>query len=274
MKFFIDFEATQPGNEIISIGAISEDMTHSFQTMAQPKNSVITQYITQLTGITQEKVDTACSFERALKHLADWCMMLDSTGDWEFHCYGYHDADFVETSAKFINPKYLDRESFYVLSLLRDHLIDDSKEISKFFCGAISLINAYNYTRKGTFEQFHDPLEDAKMLLAVKSFVDCEKPLTEYPHIKENNKIIVPGYGVYPENYKMPSGKFFCKGKGKNAKNVRQFESCDDAINWIIDTFAAKADRSNIRRDRIATKIMVAIERKQLYRNLIWWREK
>lgn len=54
MNFYIDFEATQPGNEIISIGAVSDDGA-TFSCLVKPVASEITPFITELTGITVEK---------------------------------------------------------------------------------------------------------------------------------------------------------------------------------------------------------------------------
>ena len=55
MKYFIDFEAAQFSNEIIAIGCVREDGVE-FQSYVKA-NKKITEFITQLTGITQEMVD-------------------------------------------------------------------------------------------------------------------------------------------------------------------------------------------------------------------------
>lgn len=53
MKYFIDFEATQFSQEIISIGCIRED-GQTFYALVAPKKGKITPFITNLTGITAE----------------------------------------------------------------------------------------------------------------------------------------------------------------------------------------------------------------------------
>ncbi len=54
MKYFIDFEATQFTQEIISIGCIRED-GEKFYSLIKPKNlKTITKFITELTGISKK----------------------------------------------------------------------------------------------------------------------------------------------------------------------------------------------------------------------------
>ena len=56
MNFYIDFEATQPEQEIISIGVYC-DNKESFYVLVKPQFSKVSKYITDMTGIIHK--DTA-----------------------------------------------------------------------------------------------------------------------------------------------------------------------------------------------------------------------
>ena len=53
MNFYVDFEATQPEQEIISIGVYC-DNKESFYALVKPQFSKVSKYITDMTGITNE----------------------------------------------------------------------------------------------------------------------------------------------------------------------------------------------------------------------------
>lgn len=71
MKYFIDFEATQFSQEIISIGCIRED-GQTFYALVAPKKGKITPFITNLTGITAEMIDSAMSADAVFSKFYDW----------------------------------------------------------------------------------------------------------------------------------------------------------------------------------------------------------
>ena len=50
MKFYIDFEATQPENEIIAIGAVAENGA-TFHSLVKPQLSSISKWVSDLTHI-------------------------------------------------------------------------------------------------------------------------------------------------------------------------------------------------------------------------------
>lgn len=59
MKYFIDFEATENSNEIISVGCVDEN-GGEFYSLVQPhKIEKLTEFITDLTGITTEDLQNA-----------------------------------------------------------------------------------------------------------------------------------------------------------------------------------------------------------------------
>lgn len=137
----------------------------------------------------------------------------------------------------------------------------------------IALIRAYNWAKESELTQDHDPVKDAEMLKSVQDFIALGKQLPDCPYTAAT-ATAENGLGRCASGFNMPSGKFFCKGKGKNNKTTHEFESCDAAIDWLIETFCAKNDRELIRRGRMATKIMISMKRKEPYCDFIWWREK
>jgi DNA polymerase III epsilon subunit-like protein len=97
MKIFVDFEATQPGNEIIEIGAVAET-GEEFHTYVRPRNSKITPFIEKLTGITQETVDRAPSPQSAFDRFREWIytnLRTYNYSDIEFIAYGDSDKLFL-----------------------------------------------------------------------------------------------------------------------------------------------------------------------------------
>lgn len=71
MKYFIDFEATQFSEEIISVGCKRED-GETFYALVRPVEGKITPFITNLTGITAEMVEEAMSPDTVFEMFYDW----------------------------------------------------------------------------------------------------------------------------------------------------------------------------------------------------------
>ena len=95
MNFYVDFEATQFSERIISFGCVAED-GESFCSLVQPlSNWKITSFITELTGITDDMVKDAPELTELIPRLkeifdavsSDSMILLDeslsSTGSYE-----------------------------------------------------------------------------------------------------------------------------------------------------------------------------------------------
>lgn len=259
MNFYVDFEATQPEQEIISIGAYSDD-EESFYSLIRPQFSSISPYIRDMTGITQEMLEMANSYGVVMTDFYFWCQSQEpDVTKWHFYSYGDGDIDFLKHTLPNANTE----TSLIITSLMIATMKDYSKSVTKFFCGSTSLIKAFNYLESLENKQKHNALEDAKMLADVFCKVESGTPLTTYP------------FATIPQevNYTFPSGRFFCKAKGKNAKE-REFGCIQEAIEWIINTNIAKNSRETVRRDKMATKIMKAIRKNECYMNYKWRRDK
>lgn len=262
MKFYVDFEATQPEQEIISVGVVAENGQTFYHTIT-PQFSRVSPYIAELTGLTQSLLDNAgTTFDVAFSNLFDWCV-CQSNGDgvinWEFYSYSNNDIEFLKASQRNIT----NNKAYILVSVMIANMKDYSKNVTKFFKGHTSLIKAFNYLQTINQEQYHNALDDAKMLATVARKIETIKPLEEYPFAKnyKNTKYI------------MPSGVFYCKGLGQNAKE-RKFDSCEEAIEWLINTNIGKNHREGIHKDRMATKIMKAIRKNETYMNYHWRRVK
>lgn len=260
MKFYIDFEATQPENEIIAIGAVAENGA-TFHTLVKPQLSSISQYISQMTHISAEDLEKAPTIDKALIDFDLWVMHQESD---IMHCrfISYGDDDkFIKSTL----PAITNDHAFTAAAILMAKIEDCSAETKRFFHGTIKLVHAFNYVQAAETEQKHNPLEDAMMLQKVYEYTQTHDPLPCHPLNK----------GLSNSSVKMPSGTFWCKhvNGGKNGK-IRNFATCDDAIDWLITDVMRAKEPELIHRDRIMTNIMKAVRKGTGYCNYKWGRVK
>jgi inhibitor of KinA sporulation pathway (predicted exonuclease) len=176
MNFYIDFEATQFTEEIISIGCIAEN-GNTFNCLVVPSNlKKITPFITDLTGITQEMVqEDGYSPECAFAHLK--MFVTENNGDEmpAFYCYGNQDKTFLKNTIKHMH----NLEMILFASAVRDMLVDYSVTVKDYLsnCG-LSLKKLVALIRQvDEVEQNHDALDDAKMLKeCFEGLTTLEKP--------------------------------------------------------------------------------------------------
>lgn len=258
MNFYVDFEATQPEQEIISIGVVAEN-GESFYTLVKPQFSVVSKYITDMTGITNEMLENSIDLNNALFKLYFWCQIQEyCKSNWHFYSYGDNDVDFLKNSLRNVHDDF----ALVVAALMIATMKDYSTTVREYFHGTVSLIKAYNYLQDLENKQNHNALEDAKMLAEVFVKTADKEPLTANPFTE---KQIV--------NYTFPSGKFFCKGIGKNAKE-KAFYNIQEAMEWLISTKIKADAREAVHRDKMAIKIIKAIKKKDTYMGYKWRREK
>ena len=259
MKFYIDFEATQPENEIIAIGAVAENGA-TFHTLVKPQLSSISPYISQMTHISAEDLEWAPDINKALIEFDAWMMTQESNiMNCRFISYG-DDDKFVKSTL----PAITNEHAFTCAAILMAKIEDCSAETKRFFHGTIKLVHAFNYVQSVETEQKHNPLEDAMMLQKVYEYTQTHEPLPAHPLSKNFSEIV---------DYKSPSGVFYCRGTGKNAKE-RSFASCEDAIDWLIKDVMRAKEPEAIHRDRIMKNIMKAVRTKKAYCSLKWRRVK
>lgn len=264
MKFYIDFEATQPENEIIAIGAVAENGA-TFHSLVKPQLSSISKWVSDLTHISAEDLETAPTIDKALIDFDLWVMRQENEiMRCRFISYG-DDDKFIKSTL----PAITNDHAFTVAAVLMAKIEDCSAETKRFFHGTIKLVHAFNYVQAVETEQKHNPLEDAMMLQKVYEHMQTHDPLPCHPLNKEFDA------AMSSSSVKMPSGTFWCKhvNGGKNGK-IRNFETCDDAIDWLITDIMKAKEPELIHRDRIMTNIMKAVRKGTGYCNYKWGRVK
>lgn len=262
MKFFIDFEATQPENEIIAIGACAENGA-TFHSLVKPQLSSISPYISQMTHISAEDLEKAPTIDKVLVDFDLWMMRQENDiMRCRFIAYG-DDNKFLKSTLPAITTEH----AFTTAAVLMAKIEDCTNETKKFFHGTIKLVHAFNYVQSAEAEQKHNPLEDAMMLQKVYEYTQTHDPLPAHPLNKDFDAAMAN------KMVKMPSGTFWCKASGKNAK-IRNFATCDDAIDWLITSVMKSKEPELIHRDRIMAHIMKAIRQKGKYCNYLWGRVK
>ena len=259
MKFYIDFEATQPENEIIAIGACAENGA-TFHSLVKPQLSSISKWVSDLTHISAEDLEKAPTIDETLIAFDSWMMSQEiNIMNCQFIAYG-NDDKFIKSTL----PAIKDERAFTVAAILMAKIEDCYDATRKFFHGTIKLVHAFNYVQSVETEQKHNPLEDAMMLQKVYEYTQTHEPLPAHPLNKNFSEIV---------DYKSPSGTFYCCGIGKKAKE-RSFASCEDAIDWLIKDVMRAKEPETIHRDRIMKNIMKAVRTKKAYCSLKWRRVK
>ena len=260
MNFFVDFEATQPEGEIISIGITSEN-GEEFYSLVKPCRSQVTPYITQLTHITEKMLADAPSANLVFEALYCWLKkQCDNMADWHFFCYGKEDVNFL----RFTIGTLTRENAIIAASIMGMKMTNFAENTEKFFHTKVSLIKAYNYILEEQNKQQHNALDDAKMLSLVFCHVTETTPPQYNPFIQ---RIEVKSNG---EPYNSPSGTFTARRKGQ----IVEFGSCEDAIDWLLTEVIRPKDVNTVHRDRIMKNIMKAIRTKGKYCTFSWERTK
>ena len=105
MNFYIDFEATQFDNKILSVGCIN-DVGDTFYSLVKPKEDVkVTKFITQLTGITEEMINNAPSADEVFGTLGLFITKHNYGQPTFFFCYDKADQIFLTSTAKYVKDK-------------------------------------------------------------------------------------------------------------------------------------------------------------------------
>ena len=187
MKFYLDFEANQFSERIISIGCVAENGM-AFNSLVNPgKGEKITGFITKLTGITQEMVDEADSADNVFMNFANWIVnvsLLAEDPHPKYYVYGSNDVVFLKrTISHMTNPMAISFATS-VKALITDY----SKTVkSHFKIGQIALNRVYQLLKNEDNVQKHDALEDAMMLKYVQEHLNdvAEEDASKLPPAKK-----------------------------------------------------------------------------------------
>ena len=260
MDMYLDFEATQFGENVLAIGAHS--IYGEFDCLVKPpKGDKLTPFITQLTGITKEMLEYASTQKEAFYDFREWVNEITSYCKEPifFHVYGNCDADFLRHSAR----KIEDQEVREFVENLAESLIDDSKKVRKYFHAKnIGIHKALKYFEPDICDQRHDPLDDAYMLARLMNHLRDAEPIEVCPYEE--------CAGVAPKSAsKLVSGQIIL-GHNLQDSNCapKTFYSESAVIKWAQQK--AKKKNSDANMDRARDKIINAIRGNGEYLGRRW----
>ena len=242
MLVFLDFEATQFSNEIISIGCVMENGKF-FSSLVRPKDiKHVTAFITELTGITREMLEDAPTSEEAFNHLYDFIRKHGDNTLPKYICYGNTDAGFLMATAN----RMTDVNAYTFVTSIAHTIKDYSPEVRKFFASAhnIGLRKVYNLVKSEEEVQKHDALEDAMMLAEVFYNLREKCSPEDRAIIEAMPKQPRPGKTKAPQMYlDWPDKKWDADTRGtadnweicaKVSDHVKYFDNLETAALWAI----------------------------------------
>lgn len=260
MKYYIDFEATQFDQEIISVGCINENGREFYSLVRPHSMRKMTGFITELTGITSAELRRADDADDVFEHMYDY---MDKSEDVRFYCYGNCDGRFVKMTMRHVTSF----KAQCMLGLIYSSLIDVSPEMSEIFKTnqTVSLYKLSDYFgARGA--QNHNALSDAKLLKQI-----CEKaegleleecPFPEYVIKKKPEKA---GSLHEPEPVKEPHVTASFGG------NTYGFSSYGKAADWIMsEMLPEKTEVTEQMKSNISNRIVRAAANGGSYHGFTW----
>jgi DNA polymerase III epsilon subunit-like protein len=279
MKYFIDLEATQFSNEIISIGCVRED-GETFYSLVNVAKNKMTNFITELTGITKEDVSTAPSSDEVFTKFYDW--LIPDESKVQFFCYGNADLGFIRRNLN----KATTVKAQMALSVLALHLIDYSKCVERHFglIKSISLKKVLAYYRQvAEVEQNHNALEDALFLKEIYDRINDEDDVVECP-FPGYEKPLKPEVTLKPttnisRKLNITTDKFMDEtmefdvlqtSSKKGGTIIKRLSGKDAALNYIISSMSAETQEVAQPRN-VASRLIRASTRNEQYCGR-WWK--
>ncbi len=275
MNYFIDFEATQFSNEIISIGCVRSN-GDSFYSEVKAKKK-LTNFITSLTGITNEQNKIAPSSDEVFSNFFDWVNEIPNEKA-IFYCYGNTDINFIKKNLE--TSKSIKAQA--ALSMIGMNL-HDYANVAKMHFGLvknIALIKLVAYYR-GVEEvlQEHDALEDALFLKEVFDHVSNEGIVEGHPFPDYELTGVLPK--MKPDANGNPSAKY-PKNILKSLKHriemydangeilEKTFSSIGEARYYVMNNKISPVDRKKTDKSKVENKIINAYKKKIPYSGQYW----
>ena len=249
MKYFIDFEANAPTNEIIEIGCIDQN-NRSFKTYIK-SSTPLDSFVKKLTHIKESDLENAPEVDEAFKLFYNW-LKEDQIFSWnesKFYCYGNSDKNFLKASAE----QSKEESTYFIISALILNLNDFTKRTNCYFRDAISLSAALNYfKREGEeWEQMHDALDDANALKELYNTIPAKKNLTESPFTKSEDI------------------NTFIIRRNKKGQECVDYETLEDAVKAVV-AMAQETATEIVKPENIRKRIISAINTKKSYFGYKW----
>jgi len=262
MKYFLDFEASQYDERIISFGCVDEN-GRSFYSLVRPKHErTITSFITKLTGLTYSMLANAPTADEVFTSFGYW--LGENAENAEFYVYGNRDKHFVvHTKSELTSTSAL-----HICNLLTNKIIDFNKRgVEKKFNENLALITVLAYYRQAPItSQKHNALEDAFWLREVYFFIErdpneytkafSDKLRIKYPKVKIDKK--EKADSVIVVRKKTKSGNICSPG--------RSYDSFEDAAEAIID-YRRKHNRIELSKKEVIKYIINAAANNQAFSN-------
>ncbi len=260
MNYFIDFEATQFSNDIISIGCVREN-GDQFYSLVNPHKK-LTEFIINLTGITNELVQQAPEAEEVFSNFFDWCNEYPNDTP-VFYCYGGTDFSFVKHN--FGKAKNFKEKSIlgYMFAGLRDY----APYVQNHF-GLVKLVGlskVYNYYQNKENIQTHNALDDAMMLKYIYEQINIhsqKEDANAFPEYKVNNGQITE-IKLNKFNYTITVFD------GDTNQIINKFKNFDEAVAWV-KTKISRKERSNVIDKNIIKRIKKANNKHSQYCKCYW----
>lgn len=259
MNYFIDFEANQFSNEIISIGCVREN-GDQFYSLVNP-NKKVTDFITNLTGITNEALQQAETSDSVFEKFFNWCNEFPDDMP-VFYCYGNSDTSFVR--ANFHKAKNFREKAMlgYLFAGLRDY----APTVQNHF-GLVKLIGlnkVYNYYNKTNNIQRHNALDDAIMLKFVFEQIDIHTKAEDanaFPEYKQNNPIT--------KIKKSKNIHYIITRCDKNMKAIEEYYDFGAAVAWVKSRITHK-ERALAKDENIIKRLKRAHNKRSQYCEHYW----
>lgn len=260
MKYFIDFEATQFSNDIISIGCVREN-GDEFYYLVNPKKK-ITPFITDLTGITDEMLQAAPTAEEVFNRFFDWCAEVGDDLP-IFYCYGNSDIYFVKKNFN----KSQSFKAKNILAYMFSDLYDYEPTVRKHFglIQAVSLIKVASYYKQEELVQTHNALADAKMLKFVHDQIQKHSTLEDKDAFPEYQQVAAKT--VQEDGDDWSRYKVFRIRKGKT---VETYNSLGAAVEWVFNQLPDNGEKDRVVKRNLANKIKNASNKEIKYLNYKW----
>lgn len=269
MNYFIDFEATQFSGEIISVGCIRED-GETFYALVTPVEGKITPFITNLTGITKEMLDTAFSAEQVFESFYDWAFSNPEVIP-NFYVWGNSDYSFIQHTCHKTNSLKARMALGYIAGSMKNYAKVCKKHL-KWVTDNHSLVKTLQKFNPEA-EQNHNALDDAVMLKQIYDFMNensreqlieifndwSKNPATkEISKTGENNITIA----------NLPIGTVYITTRKK--KIVQTFSSVYEAAIWLKENKCKNQDYDNFNSEAVMNKIIKSCRHGSMYYNIKW----
>ena len=242
---FIDFEASQYTQEIISVGAVA-DTGEEFYSLVNTKHT-IGRFVSELTGINQKDIYKAKTADCVFDDLYSWLYDLtDDSSKIQFICYGNCDMSFAINTLKSLKWSMCAQ---MVLSLIICNMVDYSEYVKSYFglSRHIGLLKvAQYYSNNYDLVQTHNALDDAKMLKFIYENVQKGEPMVDNPFEEYMQRI---------ELY------------DNDGNLIETFYGMAQAVKWISEINKMPAGSH---RNRIVNKILAASQQKKSYCGFNW----